>query len=123
MARARRFLAIAACAASLLLLASEPAHAINYDWAAPVSGAYTNPLAWTPTGVPGPGDVANILLDGTYTVTLDSDVQVDQIHVGAATTGVVTFAIVPGVTLTILAPASNLRTGAVLDNLGTVNFA
>jgi hypothetical protein len=123
MARASRFLAIALSAAGLFLVSAGKAQAIPYDWAGPVSGNYSDPLRWNPNGVPGPGDVANILLDGTYTVTLDIDAQVDNIHVGAATTGVVTFRVLPGVTLTLLAPGSNLRTNAVLDNLGGVNFA
>ena len=123
MARARRFLASASLTAALFAFAAEMAHAAPFDWAAPVSGNYGDPLRWTPNGVPGPGDVANILLDGTYTVTLNIDAQVDNIHVGAATSGVVTFAVPAGVTLTLLAPGSFLRTNALLDNAGSVNFA
>jgi hypothetical protein len=123
MARASRFLAIALFVVVLLVLGGARAQATPYDWAGPVSGNYSDPTRWTPTGVPGPGDVANILLDGTYIVTLDIDAQVDNIHVGAATSGVVTFKVPVGRTLTLLAPGSFLRTNALLDNGGAVNFA
>ena len=56
-------------------------------WARPVSGNWNNPDNWAPADgrkrVPGPGDLAIIDVDGTYTVNLDIDITVSGLNLGA----------------------------------------
>ena len=69
---------------SLLLLAAlAPASAQTCDteWAAPTDGAWTTPTAWT-NGLPGPDDVACVLLPGTYTVVFDGSRPIGQLFFG-----------------------------------------
>jgi len=52
-------------------------------WASASSGDWNDPTKWSTGAVPQPEDTVAIALDGTYTVTLSSDVTVRHIVLGA----------------------------------------
>lgn len=77
--------------AVFLTVGSHTVHAATRSWIAPVSGSWTDPTRWTPSGVPGPTDDVQITVDGTYTVTLTGSQSVNSVTVGqAGNTGVQT---------------------------------
>ena len=89
-----------AAVALLLLAAAAPAAAQTHSWNHDSPGNWSQPLQWTPNGVPNaPGHWAAIgVSSGTpYTVTLDMDAVLDQFSFGA---GNATFA-ASGRTLTV----------------------
>jgi cysteine-rich repeat protein len=70
------------------LLATTPAGAVSYRWAAPVSGSWSEPSRWEPEGVPGAGDqVAIEAATGSgapYFVQVYGTVRIGQIEVDSA---------------------------------------
>jgi hypothetical protein len=56
---------IGLCAAIIILLSIVRAAAADYNWAAPVSGNFSTPSSWTPTGPPGASDNAIFNLGST----------------------------------------------------------
>ncbi len=62
----------------------------THHWASGVAGSWFDASKWSPTAIPGTGDVACIDAPGTYTVTLDpvvdaTPVDVTGLEVGAST--------------------------------------
>ena len=55
---------------------------IAYDWINPAGGVWSNPANWSPVGVPGIGDLANITLPGAYVVIVDNAIQIDSLAIG-----------------------------------------
>lgn len=52
-------------------------------WANAAGGNWTNPANWNPAALPGSETEVFVDLDGTYTVTLTSDVEVARFNLGA----------------------------------------
>jgi hypothetical protein len=58
------------------------ANAQVYNWRTAASGTWHDPVSWNPTGIPDqPGESAVLGLTGPYTVTLGSDVSLDQLTI------------------------------------------
>jgi len=73
---------------SLVLLATcglaTAGRATTRAWNNPAGGAWSNATNWSPGGVPGAGDVAQLgALSGPYTVTLDVEPLADELDVAA----------------------------------------
>src|SRR6267378_84553 len=90
------------------------AQAASFTWNNASGGNWDVPGNWAPPGVPGAGDEALITLDGTYTVTLNVNVSLDSLVVGAAS-GTQTLSMTVAHTLTL---SSNSRVTAN----GVLNF-
>lgn len=91
-----------------------PAHATVLTWASAVNGDWSDPTRWNPQQVPGPGDIALIVISGTYSVTIDEDVDVSRFSFGA-TLG----------TQTLVADGRNINLSAGISMLmgnGSVQF-
>jgi uncharacterized protein (TIGR03382 family) len=70
-------------ALGLLGLAS-PLQAADIRWAAPVNGDFHVAANWSPAQVPGNGDVAILDVDGAYTVTAGSPVNLQGLSVAVS---------------------------------------
>ena len=96
-------------------------------WMNSEGGNWSDSANWSPVGVPGPGDIAEITTAGNYTVTNDLPTTlVGAIIVGNAlpTTGVQGFLVPAGVTLTTTAPITVNDNGTfTVENGGTVELA
>ncbi|MBI5060059.1 hypothetical protein HZB60_09815 [candidate division KSB1 bacterium] len=57
------------------------------SWNNPSGGSWHNALNWTPAGVPTVTDDAEIVLAGTYSVTVDSSAAIQQLILGAVSGG------------------------------------
>jgi hypothetical protein len=75
-------------ASLLLCLGAIPALATTYTWSNPSGGNWSDASSWTPNGVPSAsGDVAVIpALSGAYTVALDVNPAISEVHVGSGPT-------------------------------------
>lgn len=62
--------------------ASSPLHAASLTWTSAVSGSWSDPARWTPNQAPMPGDVVNITVAGTYTITITGDASVAVMNLG-----------------------------------------
>ena len=51
-------------------------------WSNPNGGSWNEPSNWLPNRVPGPGDDVQIVISGTYTVTMTADVSVQSLTLG-----------------------------------------
>ncbi len=58
--------------------------ATTISWNNPSGGVWNDAVNWSPAQVPGASDIAQIVLDGTYTVTLNGNVSLDGLILGAA---------------------------------------
>ncbi|MBL8115611.1 MAG: IPT/TIG domain-containing protein [Acidobacteria bacterium] len=114
---------IASCLLVLAFVAaSRPAGAATRAFLSPSGGLWSDPLNWSPTGVPAPGDTVNINVEGTYTVTLDVDAELATLNLGAAKASV-TLAILPGRTLALVGGFdAGGATNASVQNAGTFEF-
>lgn len=114
--------------ALLVVAASLPgvAHALTINWNNAAGGDWSTGINWVGGVPPGPGDVARIALNGTYTVTLGAGVTVAGLQL-AGTSGTQTLGITSA-TLTINGPATVsaagqiLLTGATLGGSGTLTL-
>ena len=75
---------LAALLAVVSLAGAAPALAQVVSWINPAGGDWFEGSNWDAGSPPGPGDIAAITLDGTYTVTLDVDTTVAGLTLGAA---------------------------------------
>ncbi len=72
----------------VLLTMTLPASSVfgaNIQWADSVDGNWSDGTKWSTGTVPGSGDIAYINLDGTYTITMDQNVTLTALVLGAAT--------------------------------------
>lgn len=68
-----------------LALAATTARPATYNWNNALGGDWFLPENWTPSGVPGAADTANITQPGTYTVTITTGaVSVVRLNLGGA---------------------------------------
>ena len=58
------------------------ARGATYSWNNPAGGSWSIASNWSPSGIPGEGDIANVTLAGTYTVSLSANVLVSELKVG-----------------------------------------
>ena len=108
---------------AVVLLASTPRVSVAADitWTNAAGGDWSNSANWNSGAgpVPGPGDVAHITTNGTYTVNLDVDATVAGLELGAAN-GIQTLSVIKN-TLILNGPAT-IGTQGVLtivhDTLG-----
>jgi len=121
-----------------LVAASTAAFAVNYQWASPVSGAWSAASNWTPPGVPtSTADSVYVPLDATaYTITLDLNAVVRGLllanpattltldgHMLGATSGVENHGIIAapsGLTSVLAGNLTNRTTAAVRAHGGSV---
>ncbi|MCK6486530.1 MAG: thrombospondin type 3 repeat-containing protein, partial [Phycisphaerae bacterium] len=101
-------------------------------WINPAGGNWSTPGNWSGGAVPGAGDNAFIVLDGTYTVTMDVNPSIASLTLGAASgTQTLTMA---GRTLTLNGPAASAvnangvirilsGTGSNIGNTGAFSIA
>ena len=109
-------------AVGLGFVASIPIPAANpIAWVNPAGGNWNTPGNWNPPQVPGAADDAQITLDGTYTVTIDTDITVASLTVGG-TTGTQTLNIPSGTgrMFTLAGPGSVGAHGVFSQGSGTV---
>ncbi len=66
-------------------ISASSAFGANIQWADSVDGNWSDGTKWTGGVAPGSGDVAYINFDGTYTVTMDQNVTLTAMVLGAAT--------------------------------------
>ena len=65
----------------LLITAVNACAASDVEWAGPVSGLWSDPLAWSTSSIPTANDSVGINLPGVYTVQLDQDATVQGLSV------------------------------------------
>jgi hypothetical protein len=126
----RATLGVAAVLGVCLVFIAGPAEAANVNWAAAVSGDWSDSTNWSPMQVPTGDDVALINLAGTYTVDVDQDAQVGRIVFGN-NTGTQTLrvdgthlqlnAVAPGTAISG-GGVVEMSNGGLLDGAGLVNL-
>jgi hypothetical protein len=73
--------------ALLIVTAVSPARAATYTWANTAGGNWSNAANWSPTGVPGTGDVAVLpSLGGSYSVSLDTQPALAELDLATGAT-------------------------------------
>lgn len=72
----------------LFLLTGASVNASTISWVNPVSGLWSNPANWSTSSLPGINDTVYITLAGTYTVTLDQNVNISKLVVGGGGLGI-----------------------------------
>jgi len=95
------------------------APAITRVWNNAAGGNWSVATNWTPDGVPGIGDDAQITLNGTYTVTLDANAELGSLTLGGAS-GVPTLSIGAS-TLTLDGASTVNLNGALSQSGGAIN--
>lgn len=94
---------------SLLVLFAAPSLGATYQWTGG-AGNWNDSTKWSPSGVPGPADTANVTGAGTYTVTLNVPATVAALTIGCGNTC--------GSTITLAVSGNALTVNGPL----TVNF-
>jgi hypothetical protein len=87
------------------------------SWVNPAGGLWTDPANWSEGVVPGPGDIANIVLPGTYTVVLSGTGSVSTLNLGTPGGGQTLWVRGHG-----SAGTGHLVVGDGLVNLGTIRL-
>src|SRR5215469_13052267 len=83
----------------LLLASSRTVSATAFVWTNTLGGNWSAMTNWSPNGVPGAGDTANISSTGTYTVTVNTVQSIGTLTMSAVS-GTQTLNIISGGTLT-----------------------
>lgn len=108
-----------------LVLNLQLVNAATISWINPAGGNWSNPVNWDAGTVPGSGDNAQIILGGSYTVSLDTNITVTTLTVGDSVgTPVVNWAasnlVVTNFTINSNA-TFNILAGALFNMAGTIN--
>src|SRR5215813_12025096 len=97
------------------------ASAAPIAWKNAVSGNWNTAANWDPAQVPTSADDVSIILDGTYTVTIDAAASVNSLTLGGST-GTQTLSL-PGNSLTLAAASAVGTHGSVTMGGGTLQGA
>jgi len=110
------FLKIALPVLVLWLVTGSIAHSTTYVWSNTAGGNWNVAADWSPNGMPGSGDTADISASGTYTVTVNTAESVGTLTMNG-TSGMQTLNISSSGTLTINS-ASTGNANAVVEVSG-----